>query len=203
MALNYLFDKTHAKLRDNINVLPMLKEVATQWDDFYIDTGRQDTIECQRETMSINLVMADVTTKDVSETNATKETEAYDRYPKIREFMHWFEETYGGLIFRIAIVHLPPDGKVHPHIDRGSYYYDKDRFHLVLSGYYDMIVEDKSELFSAGELWWFNNKKMHDVKNASPMPRICIIFDVHNSKKARLETGRREYSSKRIDKGIQ
>ena len=42
----------------------MLKEVATQWDDFYIDTGRQDTIECQRETMSINLVMADVTTKE-------------------------------------------------------------------------------------------------------------------------------------------
>tara|TARA_B100000085_G_C18524035_1_gene504918 strand:+ start:1027 stop:1578 length:552 start_codon:yes stop_codon:yes gene_type:complete len=180
--LNYLLEKTHERLRGGINVLPMLKEVATQWDDFFIDTGRQDTIECQKETMSINLVSADVTTKENRHTNATVETETYSRYPKVKEFMHWFEETYGGLIFRIAIVHLPADGVVHPHIDEGTYYQDKDRFHLVLSGYYDMIVNDKTEMFSAGELWWFNNNMMHDVKNASPMPRICIIFDVYNSK---------------------
>ena len=126
--MNYLLEKTHERLRGGINVLPMLKEVATQWDDFFIDTGRQDTIECQKETMSINLVSADVTTKENRHTNATVETETYSRYPKVKEFMHWFEETYGGLIFRIAIVHLPADGVVHPHIDEGTYYQDKDRF---------------------------------------------------------------------------
>ena len=33
----------------------MLKEVVMQWKDFDIDTGRQDNIECQRMTQSINL----------------------------------------------------------------------------------------------------------------------------------------------------
>ena len=37
----------HFKLADNLNVLPMLKEVAMQWDDFNLETGRQDTIEVE------------------------------------------------------------------------------------------------------------------------------------------------------------
>ena len=30
----------HIKLKDNINVLLMLKEVAMQWKDFELETGR-------------------------------------------------------------------------------------------------------------------------------------------------------------------
>ena len=52
----------HIKLKDNINVLPMLKEVAMQWKDFELETGRQDTIECQRMTQSINLRKAKLET---------------------------------------------------------------------------------------------------------------------------------------------
>lgn len=180
--MNYMLAQTHYKLREGINVLPMLKEVAMQWDDFHLETGRQDTIECQSETMSINLVKAQASlSKNINDTHATEESEWYSRYPKVREFINWFEQTYGGMIFRIAIVHLPPQGKVHPHIDFGEYYRDKDRFHLVLSGYYDMIVNEERQLFSAGDLWWFDNKQMHDVENVSEMPRIAIIFDTKGS----------------------
>jgi aspartyl/asparaginyl beta-hydroxylase (cupin superfamily) len=38
-------------------------------------------------------------------------------------------------------------------------------------------VNEETQRFNAGELWWFDNKAMHHVKNATPIPRICMIFD--------------------------
>jgi len=167
----------------------MLKEVVMQWKDFDIDTGRQDNIECQRMTQSINLRKA--LTSDgilglhINDNHNTINTETYGRYPKVKEFMNWFESTYGGEIHRIAIVHLPPEGVVDSHIDEGEYYADKDRFHLVLSGYYNNIIMNEDirkndiEMYSAGDLWWFDNKSMHNVENITKnIPRIAIIFDV-------------------------
>jgi hypothetical protein len=152
-----------------INVLPILKEVAFRWKDFYIDTARQEQFECQRETMNIRL-----------RTDGLNEPLTVD-YPKCLEFLDWFENKYGGMITQVAIVHLSPNGKVYPHIDREVWLQDKDRFHLVLSGYYNTVVSDKNEMFSAGDLWWFDNKQRHYVDNASPLPRISIIFDVKDS----------------------
>ena len=81
-------------------------------------------------------------------------------------------------------------GVVDAHIDEGAYYADKDRFHLVLSGYYENVVAmaanestfiEDEELYSAGDLWWFDNKQMHHVENKSKLPRVAIIFDVLGS----------------------
>lgn len=171
----------------------MLKEVAMQWEDFELETGRQDTIECQRMTQSINLRKALVHNKHINNTHDTIDTETYKRYPRVREFMDWFVQTYGGEVYRIAIVHLPQGGVVDAHIDAGEYYADKDRFHLVLSGYYENIVVtppqidvdyvgDEVELYSAGDLWWFDNDELHHVDNKSQLPRVAIIFDVKGSK---------------------
>ena len=190
----------HMKLHDNINVLPMLKEVAMQWEDFELETGRQDTIECQRMTQSINLRKAKLHNLNINDTHDTVDTETYKRYPKVKEFMDWFTKHFGGEVYRIAIVHLPEGGIVDAHIDEGEYYANKDRFHLVLSGYYNNIVVtppeleknfdgDEIELYSAGDLWWFDNKDTHHVENKSKLPRVAVIFDV-------LESHWREMPSK-------
>ena len=134
-------------------------------------------------TQSINLRKAKLETavnlkRHINDTHTTEDTEL-SRYPKVKEFMDWFESTYGGEIYRIAIVHLLEGGVVDAHIDEGAYYADKDRFHLVLSGYYENVVamlsyrstfiEDEIELYSAGDLWWFDNKQMHHVENKSKL----------------------------------
>ena len=41
-----------------------------------------------------------------------------------------------------------------------------------------MTVIKDTEKFKAGELWTFNNKKVHEVVNNSPIPRVAVIFDV-------------------------
>ena len=93
-------------------------------------------------------------------------------------FLNWFEKTYGGKLYRVSIVHLSAGGKVYPHIDIGDYYKNKNRFHLVLSGYYNYTVDGETQRLGAGDLFWFNNKKIHSSANATPIPRISLVFDV-------------------------
>jgi len=51
----------------------------------------------------------------------------------------------------------------------------------VLSGYYDYIVDGEKQRFGAGDLFWFDNKKIHSSINVTPMPRISLIFDAEGS----------------------
>ena len=104
-------------------------------------------------------------------------TKLYDKYTECKYFLNWFQKTYGGQVYRVMLVHLQVNGKVYPHTDYGEYYKDKDRFHLGLTGYYDFTVGDETQRFGAGDLFWFDNKTEHSSKNATPLPRISLIFD--------------------------
>lgn len=41
-----------------------------------------------------------------------------------------------------------------------------------------MISGNEEQIVNAGELWYFNNKEIHEVFNQSASPRIHIIFDI-------------------------
>jgi len=167
------------RLGSDINILPILKQVAENWNDFYISTIKQNKYKAVRETMSINLIKGVPLPDDFLYDNSqeTMKTELYYKYDECVYFLNWFEKTYSGKIRRAHIAHLKVNGKVYPHIDGGEYFKNKDRFHLGLSGYYDYTVEDETQRFGAGDLFWFNNKKMHSCINATPIPRISLIFD--------------------------
>ena len=173
------------RLGSDINILPILKQVAENWNDFNLDTRRQKNIKQQRETLAINLIKGvplpgtgiEGKQKRFGDSHETIKTELYYKYDECVYFLNWFEKTYSGKIRRAHIAHLKVNGKVYPHIDGGEYFKNKDRFHLGLSGYYDYTVEDETQRFGAGDLFWFNNKKMHSCINATPIPRISLIFD--------------------------
>ena len=103
-------------------------------------------------------------------------------FPMSMGFVSWFEEKYGGECGRIAIVKLPSEKKVYPHIDYGDYYRKRDRFHLVLNGMYEYNVGNEREIFSAGDLFWFESQKTHHTRNMSDVDRLVLIFDMKDSK---------------------
>ena len=142
-------------LQTGMNVLPMMQEVAENFDDFHVHTWRQDNIACQSETMSINLIKGVRYDDgvDFDNTQTVVETALFEKYTKCREFLNWFTNTYGGQMGRVAIVYLGSENKVHPHIDSGEYYVGRDRIHMVLNGYYDFTVDKETQRFGAGELW--------------------------------------------------
>ena len=171
-------------LASDINILPILKQVAENWGDF-----KGLSIAVQKEIMRINLINGVPLPRTGNEGKQTRlnnsdetiKTELYHKYTECVCFLDWFEKIYGGKIHRVTIAYLPADGKVYPHIDKGKYYENKDRFHLVLSGYYDYIVDGETQRFGAGDLFWFDNKKVHSSINATPIPRISLIFDAEGS----------------------
>jgi Aspartyl/Asparaginyl beta-hydroxylase len=81
---------------------------------------------------------------------------------------------------RATIVRLKPKSQVGQHIDAGSYYLIRNRFHLVLHSTSGSVLISGNEAvrMRAGELWWFDNKQHHSAFNESDEWRIHYIFDL-------------------------
>jgi hypothetical protein len=119
-------------------------------------------------------------------------TEIYFKYPNLNKFFLWFVETYGGKVARAIIYNTPTKGGVLKHRDalpdgqetvprKIKLHGNKDRFHLVISGKYEYTVHGETQVFSKGELWWFDNKTFHSSYNHGDVPKINLVFDVADS----------------------
>src|SRR5262249_41583688 len=86
----------------------------------------------------------------------------------------------GATLSRATIVRLKPRSQVGRHIDSGSYYFIRDRYHLVLQSPSGSLLSsgDEEVCMCAGELWWFDNKQHHSASNNSDDWRIHYIFDL-------------------------
>jgi hypothetical protein len=89
-------------------------------------------------------------------------------------------ERLGGIL----ITKLPPQGKIHPHVDGGWHasYYDK---------FYVPITAPKGSLFGfvggdihseVGQAWWFDNSVPHWVENPTDDDRLTMIVCIRTEK---------------------
>ena len=67
------------------------------------------------------------------------------------------------------------------HIDWGTYYLNKDRYHLSIQGRYRYTVGDESVEIEPGTFLWFNNKLEHGTENIGDETRITFVIDVLHS----------------------
>lgn len=83
------------------------------------------------------------------------------------------------MLARVLIVKLKPGGVIDPHEDTGRYAKAYSRFHLVIKSEpgNTFTCEDETVHMQAGELWWFNHRGEHTVRNDSDEDRIHLIFD--------------------------
>jgi len=119
-------------------------------------------------------------------------TKIYFKYPNLHKFLLWFVETYGGKVARAIIYNTPTKKGVLKHRDalpdgqetvprKIKLHGNKDRFHLVISGKYNLDIDSTVESLSKGELWWVNNKEFHSSYNHDDVPKINLVFDVEGS----------------------
>jgi len=83
---------------------------------------------------------------------------------------------------RCGFLSLPVGGTVGRHIDEGTYYLTKDRYHLSIQGQYKYMVGNEEVIVEPGTLLWFNNKLLHGTENVGDCTRITFVFDVPHSK---------------------
>lgn len=84
---------------------------------------------------------------------------------------------------RVLIVSLKPGGVIDAHEDQGRYAKTYSRFHLVLKSEpgNSFTCDGETVHMAPGELWWFNHRGEHSVRNDSDQERIHVIFDAEVS----------------------
>jgi mannose-6-phosphate isomerase-like protein (cupin superfamily) len=115
----------------------------------------------------------------VGDSQMSRKTAAYDHHTEVVRFMKRNFHKHD----RCGFLSLPVGGHVGLHIDEGTYYHTRDRYHLSIQGRYRYYCGDEHVDVEPGTLLWFNNKLMHGTENIGDCTRITFVFDVPHSKK--------------------
>ena len=172
------------RIATNVEVAPLLSELAVTPEMWLADTSRQRKIRCQRDTQNIFLRVAKKPlppgARNANDVHESRRSRVAARFPKALAFCEGIAALQGGELGRATLVALLPHGWVRPHVDAGAYYRIRDRFHLVLKspGGSPLTAEDETVVMSEGELWAFDNKARHDARNPTGGTRVHLIFDV-------------------------
>lgn len=147
------------------------------------DESRQTKIQVQRHTQSIPLRASerkpndDRKTEDIQESRITRYATSF---PVAMSFLSRAEMLLQGTLERALYVRLLPQAVVYPHVDTGAYYAVRDRYHFVVSSRQGSLLKSGGEevTMQEGELWWFDNKALHESSNPSDEWRVHLIFDI-------------------------
>jgi hypothetical protein len=161
----------------------LLHEVRNNDDLWLADQSRQRKIKVQQHTQSIFLRGAVRVQGDPSSSNDIQESAPARyacRFPATIELLNRIATHFNAELCRALYVRLLPFSEVLPHVDGGSYYLTRNRYHLVVYSIDGSIMtcENEQVIMYPGELWSFNNKLRHESKNASPEWRVHLIFDL-------------------------
>ena len=127
----------------------------------------------------LQLIMGGIETpgQQVGDTEICTKTPAYKNHSEVRKYL----QKYFPTMYRCGFLALPIDEIVGAHIDEGTYYLTKDRYHLSIQGRYQYFVGNETIIVEPGTLFWFNNKLPHGTVNIGDEVRITFVFDVPQS----------------------
>ncbi len=173
--------KNFRRVRKDVEIEPILEELARQPQAWRLQTGRQ-RIRVQRDAEAIpirGLRRSKIGDRKRRSVHESRYTTLSQSFPSAVAFIEGFAESMGAKLGRAKIVRLPAGSRVLPHRDRGEYYARRDRYHLVLQSTGSwMRCGDEEITMREGELWWFDNKEEHEARNPSDRDRIHLIFDL-------------------------
>lgn len=169
-------------LSTGLDVCPLMRAIARQSELFAQTTTRQDYPgSAHKDTSTIFLRWC----KGLDVQAAFTEIPSFD-FPamgKLQEAHELINYTLRRVsateLGRVLIVSLHSGGVITPHADEGAYADHYERFHIVLASEGGVIfrADDESVEMRPGELWYFNHKAEHEVRNLSGHPRLHMIID--------------------------
>tara|TARA_Y100001970_G_scaffold153724_1_gene188211 strand:- start:522 stop:1064 length:543 start_codon:yes stop_codon:yes gene_type:complete len=169
-------------LKKGIDVSKVKEQLEQYSDDWYIQRKGSDTLlekgYADIDVGNLQLIMGAVAEKDdfVGDSELSKPTPAYGRHTEILRIIE--KEMPGRELHRCGFLSLPIDGYVGAHIDEGTYYLTRDRYHISIAGQYQYFVGNESVIVDEGTFFWFNNKMPHGAVNLGDETRITFVFDM-------------------------
>ena len=165
------------------NILEQLKKYPEDWGSQknIEDSEQLDPTEYIVTVDVLQLIIGGLETGDqyVGNSEICIKTPAYEKHTEVISYL----SKYFKKLRRCAFLALPIGGEVGIHIDEGTYYLTKDRYHLSIQGKYEYTVGDETVIIEPGTLFWFNNKLPHKAVNIGDNIRITFVFDVPHHKR--------------------
>jgi Aspartyl/Asparaginyl beta-hydroxylase len=176
------FKQIHLESLPSLTKL-LQEELGRNEEFWYADQSRQKKIKVQQNTQSIFLrgaVCESNALSNKNEVQASAETKYAKEFPATMAALAAIADLLKGELSRALYTRLLPQSRVYRHIDEGSYYALRDRYHLVINspGGSILICEDEQLTLYEGQLWWFNNHLPHESMNCSTLWRTHLIFDL-------------------------
>jgi hypothetical protein len=174
------------QLMANINIVPLMIQVARQADLWKADTYLRDYPQGpfgDTETIFLRFPPSSVTDMERS-TKDQHECVWMDgalHLPAARQMIFNLMATVEGeRLGRVMINKLRPGGRIYPHADTPVHAEYWDRFHIVLQSLpgNNFRCGDETISMRTGEVWWFQNAVEHEVVNNSADDRIHMIVDI-------------------------
>jgi phosphoenolpyruvate-protein kinase (PTS system EI component) len=153
-------------------------EASDLWVDMDSRTDRPKTYaNTFRIQLRTNLRIAGKSYHDIHE---TRDLPAWKVLTETRRFVLGFLSEIGGELGHVRVTNLAGNAEITPHVDIGEYCAIRDRYHLVINSENGTLFTsgDETVTMRENELWWFDNKQMHSVRNLSESPRTHLVFDV-------------------------
>ena len=170
-------------IRAGVELEPLRLELSEHASAWEAQQGRQLTAPAQRHTNAIplrGLRRSRIRGRRRRDVHESRWTSLSARFPATKAFIEGCAAEQQGKPGRARFARLPPGKTVLPHMDRGEYYRYRDRYHLVIRSPHGSPLNagNESVRMQEGELWWFDNKAIHDACNDSDSDRIHLIFDL-------------------------
>jgi hypothetical protein len=171
------------RLESGVDLAPILAEIERQPEAWLQQTGRQERSPAQRDTAAIpirGLRKSRIHLRRRRDVHESRFTGLSCNFPAAVSFIRLVALERDAELGRTKIVRLNAGARVQPHIDRGAYYACRDRLHLVLKSPAGSLLRagDEEVRMREGELWWFDNKEIHEAFNEADVERIHLIFDL-------------------------
>lgn len=173
-------------IKTGINVSKILNQIKQHPEDWGAQTSIEGTDSLlergwpELDIGVLQLVMGSVKNPEdfVGDSELSMPTPAYKNHTEVIGFLKRHFKKFD----RCGFLSLPVKGEVGQHIDEGTYYLTRDRYHLSIQGTYMYTVGGERVIVEPGTLLWFNNKLPHGTHNIGDDVRITFVFDVPHSK---------------------
>jgi hypothetical protein len=158
------------------------KEVSENEVCWVYDTTRQD-IDVHQRTNTVVLRSLKHWTEEYSPVDGPHEsvrTTLASLFPHTLEVVEKFAKEKNGGLGRVVLVRLKPRSRVYRHYDSHPWLKNRNRYHLVVRSKLGSFMTSgiETKVFHEGDLFLFNNMKMHTAENDSDDWRIHVIFDM-------------------------
>ena len=165
-----------------VAILNIASEIESYYDEWLINTSRQESYQTHKETFVFELTSLDymhaigtpgqcVTERRMSTANAREE---------LSDIIRKAEELASGKLIRAEFINMKPNSRIRTHKDRSDILYVARRFHIPIKTNELVLFSsgDETKHLELGKLYELNNINYHSVVNSSDTNRIHLIIDV-------------------------